>query len=181
MKPQLLVVRGTLGAGKTTLALRLAELLSWPVLHREVFRDNIAATLGVDSLEPGGNAAKEAVGDFYTHVRERLRAGTSVIADSTFPSGVCEPDLTPLMEIADVGALTCTVPRDIVRARCHERPNSGPLMAVLGRRDESMWRRFEESLNCEIPQRFVDTTDTYVPSIETLTNWIKLHFPMECA
>jgi hypothetical protein len=81
---------------------RLGLLLGWPVIYREDFRLAAAATLGRSELEPRGSEARAAVESFYRELG-RLVASTSVIADSTFPSGVCESDLASLMAMSDLG------------------------------------------------------------------------------
>ena len=141
---------------------RLGLLLGWPVIYREDFRLAAAATLGRSELEPRGSEARAAVESFYRELG-RLVASTSVIADSTFPSGVCESDLASLMAMSDLGLFHCTVPREVAMERCAQRPDSSTLMAVLKERDESTWRRFDDPLRCSIPQWRIDTSDGYNP------------------
>ncbi|HVB00133.1 MAG TPA: AAA family ATPase [Acidimicrobiales bacterium] len=179
MRPQLVLVRGTQGSGKTVLSNRLGLLLGWPVIHREDFRLAVAVTLGAVELEPKGIEARQAVGAFFRELGLFIAQRTSIVADSTFPSGVCEADLAPLLEVSDVGAIHCTLSRELAQERCVRRPNSSTLVDVLRGRDESMWQRFDEPLRCSIPQRRIDTSDGYKPPVEEMASWIAGGFRSE--
>jgi predicted kinase len=176
---QLVLVRGTQGSGKTLLSNRLGLMLGWPVIHREDFRLAAAASLGRTEIEPKGVEARQAVESFFRELSQLVTRGTSVVADSTFPSGVCEGDLASLMAVSDLGAVHCTVPREVVIERCRQRPESSTLIDVLKRRDEVAWRRFDDPLRSSIPQWRVDTSDGYKPTIEEVASWVRSGFRAE--
>ncbi len=170
VRPRLVLVRGTQGSGKTVLAMQLSELLGWRVLHREDFRNAAASAIGSD-VRPKSVEALQAVHDFYQELNRTITVGASLIADSTFPSGVCEPDLEGLVDRSHLASILCSVPRAVALERCAKRPNSGTLIELLQKRNESVWRRFEEPLLIPIPQLLVDTSDGYAPSLDVIATW----------
>lgn len=166
-----MLVRGTQGSGKTTLAAALGKRLGWPVVSREAFRDAVQATLSAD-LEPRGPVARRAVEDFHLALTAAAGRDESLIADSTSPSGVCEEDLSRLGQHADLMSILCVVPREVAIGRCAARTGSGTLLAVLKARDEVLWARFEQPLQCDIPQLEVATTDGYQPTLDDMIEWV---------
>jgi predicted kinase len=168
---RVVLVRGTQGSGKTTLAGLLGKRLGWRVVSREAFRDAVQAKVGVE-LSPRGPDAQRAVEDIHGALVVAAERGESLIADNTFPSGVCEENLAMLSKHADLVAIHCQILRRVAMERCADRNGSGTLLAILEARGEDLWERFESPLQCDIPQLGVDTTDGYRPNLEEIVKWI---------
>jgi predicted kinase len=149
----------------------LSEQLQFPVISRETFRNAIQSAQNAE-LQPRGDDARRAVEDFHQALLAAALRQESFVADSTFPSGVCEENLAMLSQHADLVAIHCQVPRRVAIERCAARNGSGTLLAVLEERDEDLWKRFESPLQCHIPQLVVDTTDGYRPTLEEIVKWI---------
>lgn len=76
-KPQILIVSGHPGSGKTTLANNLAEKLGWPVLSHETIASALAMSL------PGGDGARSAaaISVILAQAEQVAMNGNRVIVD----------------------------------------------------------------------------------------------------
>jgi predicted kinase len=102
MRPTLLLVGGTHGAGKTTLADILATRLNWTVVSRDRVRAGMAWTVGEQHHVAAGDLSKRAVSVCYEVVAVLLERGSSVIAESGFRRGMSEHDLRPFESVIEV-------------------------------------------------------------------------------
>lgn len=122
MRPTLLLVGSTHGAGKTTLADILGARLSWVVVSRDRVRGGMASTQGEQQHVPTGDLSRRAVSAFYELITVLLARSSSVIAESGFRRGVSEADLRPLQSTAALRLVHCAVPRAVAIDRCRSTP-----------------------------------------------------------
>lgn len=171
MTPYLVLVGGTHGAGKTTLAAHLSSLLNWPLLSRDHIRGGLAWTADEQAIEPAGDLSKRAVAVFFEAIGSFLAARLSVVAESTFRRGLSEDDLRPFLATADVRLVHCVVPRALAIERCSVRDGREFLGGMLEGRDEARWERVEKPLALPVPVLRVDTSDGYDPELPSIADF----------
>lgn len=129
--PLLIVVRGLMGSGKSSLARWLSARLGIEVLSTDRLRQDLFTT-GTD--HPGFNQGRYSAENrqkvydaMFARAAERLALKQSVILDGTFLRAAQRTAAARLA--ADYGAtyclLTCTCPPDVARARIAARSASG--------------------------------------------------------
>ncbi len=80
--PMLLIVNGYAASGKTTLARALSRELRWPVLVKDLFKEQLFDRLGATDYEDSKRLGVAAIEMMFGAARELLVVGTSVIIES---------------------------------------------------------------------------------------------------
>ena len=80
--PVLLIVNGYAASGKTTLARALSRELRWPVLVKDLFKEQLFDRLGATDYEDSKRLGVAAIEMMFGAARELLIVGTSVIVES---------------------------------------------------------------------------------------------------
>ncbi len=176
-RPQLVIVGGPPASGKSTLARRLADALSLPLLSRDAITEWIAERAGTEGLPETERLARGAIRVFYETGAELLRGGVGVVMEQAFQRGVAEDQVRPLLEHARAVQITCALPPEEAVRRYVARFERGERHAahfdaerierVRSGRRQIDWSRFEP-LDLEIPTLRVDTVDGYAPPFEDL-------------
>ncbi|MGH9372105.1 MAG: AAA family ATPase [Vicinamibacterales bacterium] len=179
--PLLILVTGAYASGKTTLARRVGERLGIPVVSRDDVYGGLMATLGFPDQEPGGTWSRRGVESFYSLVRHYLDAGVSVIAEQGFRAGIAEPDLLPLVRMAQARLLRAEVPHEVSVRRFEERTlreararswRADRYVLERMRAGEVDWARFEIPLSLgDVPVLRVDASDGYEPTLEEIADF----------
>lgn len=171
-RPILVILSGAPATGKTTLARIVAERLALPYFGKDELKEAIAEKVGA----PGDVAASQRLGlaayeVLFTMSRRVLASGAGLVIESNFRRGLSEPELLPLIELADARLLHCTADPVAVRARYDARFRRGERHAAHrdGERaralaDDLGAGRFEP-LELGIPTLVVHTDDGYVPTL----------------
>ena len=87
MPPLLVLVSGSPGSGKTTLASRLAADLGSPMLSKDTIKEALGRTLAVDSVERSKQLGGASVDALYALIDVQLDLGVSVVVDHALPPG----------------------------------------------------------------------------------------------
>jgi predicted kinase len=178
-RPFVIAVGGIPGAGKTTLARRLAGALHVPALVRDEIKEGMHVTAGSDDPAEVHRFAEAAFVTFWATTRDLVRAGVSVVAEAAYHRDRAGDDLTATAGLADLTLVWCLVEPDVARARYRARAplrhpaHADDLMAV--RMDHPA---FDWSIYDPPPGRWplvtVDTTAVEpVPSVAELCGRIE--------
>jgi predicted kinase len=163
------------GAGKTTLAHRLAAAVGCPAICRDEIKEGLVQavpgfiTAQDDEFSPRANTA------FFEIIRVLLEAGVTTVAEAAFQDRLWRPGLEPLQELARIRVVHCVVDPGLAlerslrrragdhRRRAHPDPGPAEAGAYLDR-----LRAFDR-IGFPVPLIEADTTDGYRPTLAELT------------
>lgn len=183
-KPPLVLVGGSPGSGKTTLATALADHLSLPLLRKDAIKETLFDALreagspeAVIERETSKRLGWAAIRLLYAQAQTLLASGTGCIVESNFYRGVSERDLAPLFALGDARLIHCEAPRDVLLDRYQTRHHSGARHPahVDGAAVEDLIRALEassfEPLEVAVPMLRVGTVNGYDPDFEAIVGF----------
>ncbi len=188
VRPPLIVVSGMPGAGKTTLAHRLATAVGCPAICRDEIKEGLVANAPGLPPDPGnalsrrpGHApgqdaelSRHANRVFFETIGLLLSAGVTTVAEAAFQDRLWRPGLEPLLSLARIRVVHCVVDPELAlersllrraanqQRRAHADPTEAEAGAYLDR-----LRAFDR-VNLPVPLIEVDTTDGYRPALDEL-------------
>jgi predicted kinase len=176
--PTLVVVSGPAGAGKTTLAHRLAEAVGCPLISRDEIKE------GMVHVSPG---FVPAVGDdltvrtlpvFFDVLELLLRAGVTTVAEAAFQDRVWRPRLEPLRGLAEFRIVHCVVDADVALERIRRRRAEDPLRrahvdsSVTYDPTQRLGHDTFDRVSINAPALEVDTSDGYRPGLDEILAFV---------
>jgi len=125
-KPKCIIVTGRAGSGKTTLAKRLGQSLSMPVISRDEIKEGYVNTYGVkhDQLPDDANGLVSNL--FFKIVNDYLAGNVSVVIEAAFQHKVWEPRMPGIIEMASPCIVLCSVDADVAAKRHLQRGLDNP-------------------------------------------------------
>ena len=173
---------GRAGAGKTTLAKKLAESLWLPVISRDEIKQGYVSTFGVkhDQLPPDTSGL---VTDFFFEtVNQFLANKVSVIIEAAFQHKVWEFRMPKILELGSPIIVLCTVDEIIAAKRHLQRGLDNPERVFFHgdnrvvhyqKTGEFLLPANYEEPKLDVPTIKVSTDGEYVPSLEEIVKRIQ--------
>ncbi len=173
--PQLILVVGRPGAGKSTLARKLARSIHCPLVSRDDIKEGIVNTVG-DKGEPEREITWTTYSTFFDNIELLLRNKVTLVAEAAFRAKRWAPKIDPLRELATIKAIRCHIGTDLANQRVRQR-----------RLEDPEWNRFHNEPPIQpkemLPTGYdpssdgldsltVDTSEDYNPSYETILEFI---------
>jgi hypothetical protein len=174
-RPACVIVTGRPGAGKTTLAGKLAERLWMPVVSRDAIKEGYVNTQGIshDWLPVDSNVRISDL--FFDLVHYHLTGGVSVVIEAAFQHAVWTAHLPRIAAIARPVFVICSLDADLADRRHLHRGLDLPAR-VFYHGDQRVQHFLEtgdvlapggyEPPACDAPVIEVCTTDGYTPSLD---------------
>ena len=166
-RPALVIVSGPPASGKTTLARPLALALGMPLLAKDAIKERIADALGPAAAKTAGAIGLAAILTLCDAARAILAAGQPVVIESFFHRGTSEPDLAPLVGMANAVLIHCTADEDTVLRRFAARIDAPDRHGIHGdaRRVDDLRAYLAngttDPLDLPIPRLLIDTTTQF--------------------
>ena len=167
------MVSGPPGAGKTTLAHQLAKAVGCPAICRDEIKEGMVAnapgfTPDRDDLSPATNQV------FFSLLATLLQANVTTVAEAAFQDRRWRPGLEPLLPLARIRIIHCTVDPELALARSlrrraenpHRQAHADPAPADAA--DFLVRLRSFNPVDLGVPAIEVDTTDGYRPALADL-------------
>lgn len=179
-RPTLAIVSGRPGSGKTTLARRLATALSCPLISRDEINAGIFHTFGHDPVGASKDRVAQSAFDVFFEVIQLLvRSDVTLVAEAAFQDQRWRIGLEPLVPMADMRVIHCTVGPEVadqrvVRRRLEEeaRRTTRRAAAVRPTDPRAPAVRPFEALSLAVPSLSVATTDGYDPPLDEIVAFI---------
>ncbi|MBV8086144.1 MAG: AAA family ATPase [Chloroflexi bacterium] len=174
----LVIISGAPGAGKTTLARRLGEQLSIPVLSKDRIKEAMGEHFPEIDLGLSRQLGRAAFEVLYAMAAAVLGA-SSVIIEGNFQHGYSEADIRPLLHLAEACELNCQLAAELCVERYALRTQSGQRHRVhldalrLSVLEEGLQRGLYAPLELDTPQLIVDTSEGYMPELESVVEFVR--------
>jgi predicted kinase len=171
-QPTLVVVSGPAGAGKTTLAHKIAEAVGCPAVCRDEIKEGMLHPAAAGFVPgPGDELTRRAWPVFFDVLGVLLRAGVTTVAEAAFQNRTWRSGLEPLRDLAHLRVVHCAVAPDVAferilsRRHADQRRGAHPDPAPSDVVAHAAGHRAFERLSVDALWIEVDTTDGYRPEL----------------
>jgi len=173
--PTLIVVSGPAGTGKTTLAHAIASAVGCPAISRDEIKEGMVhAAWGPAPgfvARPGDVLTAKTLPVFFGVLELLVRSGVTTVAEAAFQDHVWRPRLEPLLALAQLRIVNCTVDPDLALRRVLQRSQDNPLRRAHA--DASLHRpQAFIRISMNAPALEVDTTDGYRPGLDQIVAFV---------
>ena len=175
--PTLVVVSGPAASGKTTLAHAIAPAVGCPAVCRDEIKEGMVhATWGPAAsgfvAAPGDELTARTLPVFFRVLEVLLTAGVTTVAEAAFQDHVWRPRLEPLLGLARLRIVHCTVDADVASRRIGQRVRDNPLRRAHADAGSSRPAGPFVRVSLDAPSIEVDTTDGYRPALDQIVAFV---------
>jgi predicted kinase len=168
-RPQLIIVSGRPGAGKTTLARALSSALRCPLVSRDEIHDGIHRTLaGAPTLATKERLRELAFSGFFQAIEFFLSRNVSLVVEAAFVDRVWCGRLDPALSLAEVKVIQCDLDAQLATERVFQRRLAERDKPKIPDSVQQPSIRGYEPLSLPVPTIRVDTTDSYDPPFDKI-------------
>lgn len=174
--PTLVVVSGPPGSGKTRLAHALGQAISCPVICRDEIKEGMVHAHGEFTPGAGDPLTVRTFSAFFDVLGVLLKAGVTTVAEAAFQDANWRTGLEPVMGLARLKIVQCTVDEAVARERIERRLATessrrahadGELLAAVEEGRRPLVPSFV-GLSIPAPSMVVDTTVGYAPELDKI-------------
>jgi predicted kinase len=172
---RLVIVSGAPGAGKTTLARRLASELAMPLIVRDDIKEALMDALGCDSPERSNELGRGSYAVMYAVLRELLRSRAGAILETNFRRGISESDLHPFVKQSGAVLVHCDSAGITERFLNRTRHPGHHGQAAIERLVQELHAGLFEPIVLGIPTLRVDCSHGYRPPLRDVIAFVNTH------
>ncbi len=163
--PHLIVISGPAGAGKTTLAHRLAAEIGCPALCRDEIKEGMVHATPGFVPGPSDPLTLRTYDLFFAAIELFLLGGVTHVAEAAFQDRLWRQGLEPLRERAELRIVRCQVDPGTAQQRATSRLASVASRAAHADAEHLRAAAPFSPIELDVPTMDVDTSSGYRPGL----------------
>jgi adenylate kinase family enzyme len=176
--PNITVVTGPPGSGKTTLAHKLSKEIGCPAICRDEIKEGFVITQNKSHDELGNGVNAKIYDVFFEIVNTYLRYEITVVIEAAFQRKLWAPRLNEIKNVAKLKLLICDVDPLLAFERRQRRLLANPNREkfhgekVKDALSSTNTPQIYDSPSLDVPTLRVNTTNEYDPTFEAILHFI---------